>query len=129
MKAIWSDHLARNVEEIKLLDSERIKGKYFRINYILREETPILAVTKSLETQFELKIGTKKHTFSARFSEFKEISCELGKLVTVTFYKIPLGIYCEDMRLWLNLFGEVLGNFRYSRLMRTARPLLSIQLT
>jgi hypothetical protein len=116
MKSIWTDHLDRKAEEIRLLESERIRGKYLKINFILREETPILAITKSLETQFELKIGSKIHSFGVRFPQFKEISCELGKLITVTFYKVPIGIYCEDLRLWLNLFGEVKGNFRYSLL-------------
>jgi hypothetical protein len=113
LKEIWSNHLERNLSEIRYLSYEKIKGKYLRAIFNLVEDTPILSIVKSPETEFELKIGSKNHIFNAKFPQFREISCELGKLITVTFYKVPHGIYCEDLRLWLCLFGELKGNFRY----------------
>jgi hypothetical protein len=113
LSAIWTDKLERSLKELRFISYDAIAGKYLRIYYTLKEPTPILHITKTPEIEFELKLGSKIHIFNAKFPQFKEITCELGKLTTVTFYKVPHGIHCEDLREWLGLFGEVRGNFRY----------------
>jgi hypothetical protein len=111
LKQLWVD-LGRNLEEVRNLSFFRNPRKYLKVLYNLRDELPVLEVTKTYEITFEAKIGSKTHHFRARFPQFKEIVCELGQLVTVTVYNIPPGIDCEDLRQWIELFGTIKGNFR-----------------
>jgi hypothetical protein len=112
-KVIWTGHIERSMDEVRSVYCERITGKSLKVFYGLKTETNILEITKTHETEFEIKLGSKIHIFNARFPQFKEITCELGKLVTLIIYKIPHDIDIEDIREWLNLFGEIQGNFRY----------------
>jgi hypothetical protein len=112
-RVIWTDHFERNIDEVRAFWSERVKGKSLKVFYKLKTESTILDITKAHETELEIKLRSKIHIFNARFPQFRDISCELGKLVTLTIYKIPHDIDIEDIRMWLNLFGEIQGNFRY----------------
>jgi hypothetical protein len=115
-KVIWTDHFERSIDEVRSIWCERVQGKSLKIFYKLKVESTILEITKTHETELEIKLGSKIHVFNARFPQFKDISCELGKLVTLSIYKIPHEIDIEDIREWLNLFGEIQGNFRYHTL-------------
>jgi hypothetical protein len=84
LSTIWSDKLERALDELRFISYDVIAGKYLRVYYTLKDVIPILHITKTPEIEFELKIGSKLHIFNARFPQFKEITCELGKLTTVT---------------------------------------------
>jgi len=114
LKLIWSQHLDRRLDEVRILFCEQFRGKCLKIFYRLKVETPIIEITKAHETEFEIKLGSKTHVFNARFPQFKDITCELGKLISLTIYKIPHDVDCEDLREWLGLFGELKSNFRYT---------------
>jgi hypothetical protein len=113
LKFIWTHHLGRNIEEVRIMVG-RVATGCLKVIYKLKAETTLIEITKSHEIEFELKIGSKIHTFSAKFPQFKEITCELNKLISITIYKIPHEIDCEDIREWLQLFGELKSNFRYN---------------
>ncbi len=111
LKAIWID-LGRKITELKVLSTERFPGKYLRVYYKLKTPISILEVTKRQEIEFEIRTGPKTDTYRARFPDFRSITSELGKLVTVTAYKIPPTISFEDVRDWLELFGLIKSKFR-----------------
>jgi hypothetical protein len=102
------------MNEVRTLYTIKFPGKCLKAFFKLKRESTVLEYTKAYETEFEIKLGSKTHIFNAKFPQFKEISCELGKFITVTIYKIPHEIDCEDLREWLSLFGEIKSNFRYN---------------
>jgi hypothetical protein len=110
---IWTHHLERAASEVRVMSTERVAGRFLRVIYKLKEETTINTITNTFNTEIEIKLGSKTHVFQARFPQFKDLTCELGKTTTVTFYKIPHELDVEDLRQWLNLFGEIKGQFRY----------------
>jgi hypothetical protein len=95
------------------MSTERVAGRFLRIIFKLKTETTINTITSSFNTEIEIKLGSKIHVFQARFPQFKDLTCELGKRTTVTFYKVPHELDVDDLRQWLNLFGEIKGQFRY----------------
>jgi hypothetical protein len=113
LKQLWVD-LGQKIKVVHNLSFVRNPRKFLKVLYNLRNEISLLEVTKTYEITFEAKLGSKTHHFRARFPQFKEIICKLGQLVTVTVYNIPPDIDCEDLRLWIELFGTIKGNFRYS---------------
>jgi hypothetical protein len=114
LKLLWSE-LGRNIEEIKILKRERLLRKGLKVTFILRSEVPLLEVSQTYEILIELKLGSKTHVFGARFPQFREIVCELGQLVTVTFCDIPSHVDCEDLREWIEVFGAIKSKFRYRK--------------
>jgi hypothetical protein len=111
LKKIWTDS-GRDLAEVKHLSCHKSTGRSLQVFYFLSKPLSILDVTKTLYAEAEVKIGNKTHCLSLRFPQFRHVTCELGKLTSVTFHKIPPGIEFQDLRNWLAVFGEVKGSFR-----------------
>jgi hypothetical protein len=111
LKKIWTD-AGRSLTEIKHLFCHKSSGRSLQVYYFLSKPISILEVTSSLYAEIEVKIGNKSHVLSLRFPQFRNITCELGQLTSVTFHKIPPGIEFQDLRDWLAVFGEIQGSFR-----------------
>jgi hypothetical protein len=112
LKKIWTDS-GRNIAEIKHLSCHKSTGRSLQVFYFLSKPLSILDVTKTLYAEAVVKIGNKTHCLSLRFPQFRQVTCELGKLTSVTFHKIPPGIEFQDLRNWLAVFGEIQGSFRF----------------
>ncbi len=112
LKEIWTE-LGRDPNEVKVLTFERQLRKCLKVSYKLRKEVPLLEISQSYEIIVEAKLGPNIHYFNAKFPQFREIVCELGQLITVTFCNLPCDIDCEDLRQWMEVFGTVKSNFRY----------------
>jgi hypothetical protein len=111
LKKIWTDS-GRDLAEIKHLSCHKSTGRSLQVFYFLSKPLSILDVTKTLYAEAEVKIGNKTHCLSLRFPQFRQVTCELGKLTSVTFHKIPPGVEFQDLREWLAVFGEIQGSFR-----------------
>jgi hypothetical protein len=117
LRYIWTK-LGRSLEEVKILSCDRNPKRYLRITANLRRghSVSIAEITNSYESQVEIPsssaAGASIDVFGIRFPQFKDLVCELGQEVTVTFKKVPPEVSCSDLRKWLNLFGETMGSFR-----------------
>jgi hypothetical protein len=111
LKKIWTD-AGRSLTEIKHLSCHKSAGRSLQVFYFLNKPLQILQVTRSLYAEIEVKIGNKTHGLTLRFPQFRDVKYELGNLTSVTFHKIPPGIEFQDLRDWLEVFGEAKGSFR-----------------
>jgi hypothetical protein len=118
IKFIWK-HLGRSLEEVKIISEDRFTKRYLRLVYYLRRDhaLSIAEITNSYEAQVEIPsssaVGASIDVFGIRFPQFKELVCELGQVVSVTFKKVPPEVSCSDLRSWLKMFAEAIGSFRY----------------
>jgi hypothetical protein len=118
LRFFWTN-LGRNLEEVKILSCDRNAGRHLRITANLRRglTLSIAEVTNSYESQIEVPSasasGAAIDVYSIRFPQFKDLVCELGQEITVTFKSVPPEVSCTDLRNWLSLFGEAMGSFRY----------------
>jgi hypothetical protein len=115
IKKIWTE-LGRPLSDVRILSCERFSNKYLRITYNLVNELSlsIAEITNSFESQIDIQIGNVFEVYSIRFPQFKELVCQLGQKVPVTFKRVPPQVSCRDLRCWLGIFGEVVGSFRYN---------------
>jgi hypothetical protein len=111
LKQLWTT-LGRKLEEVKILSFERHRNKHLRVVYNIREVISIADITHSYELQAEIHANHSSAVYNIRFPQFKELVCQLGQTVTVTFHRVPPEVSCSDLRLWLQLFGTVKGGFR-----------------
>jgi hypothetical protein len=122
LRFFWLN-LGRSLEEVKILSCDRTAHRSLRITANLRRglSLSIAEITNSYESQVEIPsataIGAPVDVFNIRFPQFKDLVCELGQEVTVTFKKVPPEVSCSDLRNWLSLFGETNGGFRYQFLL------------
>ncbi len=111
LKQLWTT-LGRKLTEVKVLSSERHRNKHLRVVYNIRDVISIADITHSYEVRAEITANHASAVYNIRFPQFKELVCQLGQTVTVTFHKVPPEVSCRDLRLWLQLFGTVKGSFR-----------------
>jgi hypothetical protein len=112
LKQVWSE-IGQESSEIRILSFESFKNKFLRVYYRLRKEVHIKQITKCLETEIELTIGTISYVFEIRFPQFRELICDLNHPTQITFYKVPPNVSIRDLRDWIHLFGRTLGSFRF----------------
>jgi hypothetical protein len=118
IKFLWTN-LGRRLEEVKIISEDRFTKRHLRLVFNLRRghELSIAEITNSYETQIEIPsstaVGASIDVFGIRFPQFKDLVCELGQVVSVTFKKVPPEVSCADLRNWLKMFGEAIGSFRY----------------
>ncbi len=111
LKQLWTT-LGRKLEEVKIISFERHRNKYLRVVYNIKDVIAISDITHSYELQAEVNANHASAIYNIRFPQFKELVCQLGQAVTVTFHRVPPEVSCKDLRHWLELFGTVKGNFR-----------------
>jgi hypothetical protein len=111
LKQLWTT-LGRKLAEVKVLSFERHRNKYLRVVYNIRDVISIADITHSYELQAEITANHASAIYNLRFPQFKELVCQLGQVITVTFHRVPPEVSCKDLRLWLQLFGTVKGGFR-----------------
>jgi hypothetical protein len=128
LKEIWST-LGRDNNEVKILTFRRMQTKCLRVSYKLVKEVPISEITPSHEIRVEATVGPKIHLFAAKFPQFREIVCELGNLITVTFFNLPEDVYAEDLEKWLSIFGKTQGRFRFAPVSFSFTPPLAPRAT
>jgi hypothetical protein len=102
-----------DIKNVKILYLERRPKRSLRAFFILYKGVSIIDVTHCLECHIEVNTGAGSYVFGVRFPQFKEVVCELGHKIGVTFKNVPAEITCKDLRNWLALFGKVSGSFRY----------------
>jgi hypothetical protein len=113
LKLLWID-LGLDIDNVKILYRERRPKKSLRVFFILIKGVSIIDVTHCLECLIEINTGSGVFVFGVRFPQFKEVVCELGHKVNVTFKNVPAEITCKELRNWLTLFGQPSGSFRYN---------------
>jgi hypothetical protein len=115
IKKIWTQ-LGRDLNDVKIISDVRFSNKYLKLTFNLRAglTLSIAELTNSFETTIDIQTGNIYEVYGIRFPQFRELVCQLGQRVPVTFKKVPPEISCTDLRLWLGLFGEVEGTFRYT---------------
>jgi hypothetical protein len=121
LKQLWTT-LGRKIGEVKILSFQRYPKRYLRVIYNIKNSIAISDITHSYELQAEITANHSSAIYNIRFPQFRELVCELGQLITVTFHKVPPEVSCTDIRNWLNLFGVVEGGFRYKLIFYSSRP-------
>ncbi len=111
LKQLWTT-LGRKLEEVKIISFERHRNKYLRVVFNIKDVIAISDVTHSYEQRAEVTANHSSAIYNIRFPQFKELVCQLGQVVTVTFHRVPPEVSCSDLRRWLELFGSVKGSFR-----------------
>ncbi len=111
LKQLWTT-LGRKLTEVRVLSWERHRNKHLRVVFHLNEVIAISDITHSHELQAEISANHKSAIYNVKFPQFKELICQLGQTITVTFHRVPPEVSCKDLRTWLDLFGKVKGSFR-----------------
>jgi hypothetical protein len=111
LKQLWTT-LGRKKTEVKILSFERHRGKFLRVVYNIRDVISIADITHSYEIRAEITANHASAVYNLRFPQFKELVCQLGQTIIVTFHRVPPEVSCRDLRCWLELFGVVKGSFR-----------------
>jgi hypothetical protein len=111
LKQLWTT-LGRKKSEVKIISFEKHRNKYLRVVYNIRDVISIADITHSYELRAEITANHASAIYNLRFPQFKELVCQLGQTVTVTFHRVPPEVSCKDLRCWLELFGTVVGSFR-----------------
>jgi len=110
-KNLWIE-LGRVLTELRRISRERVKGKYLKICYYLKEPIKITEISRRAEFSIE-KTGEFGSTiYSLRLPDYYNIACKIGDIATVSFKTSLIGIPDNIVIAWMNLFGKVQGNMR-----------------
>jgi len=110
-KRFWIQ-LDRELTELKQISFKRQAGRCSQILCKLKEATPITELFKRSDYEVELKGEINTSIFSVSLAEFKDVTVELGKVITVTAFS-TIHLEPQDIGDWLELYGFIQGNLRY----------------
>jgi len=108
--------LDRSIAELRRIQRERVKGKFFKVCYYLKKAIPVTEISRRADLEIE-KVGSfGATTYAVRLPDFYKIACVIGDIATITFKTSTIGIPDKILLGWAKHFGKVIGKMRYNQM-------------
>jgi len=112
IKDLWLE-LGRQAEEVKQVRSLQILEKCCKLNFTLHSYIQLTEISKDSELTLELKNESDKvQVYKIKVANVDSVTAEFGRIITVSIPSTPDDVTGEDIKDWLQCFGELKSDIR-----------------